>query len=214
MSPHRWHLLIALVMVVAAANPVYAQTARGGGGANAELLMQMQQLASERTSLQAENASMKKELEGLRKERDSLKSAQGALDSRVKASAAALAQSAAQRQSTDEELKLTRERMQALVDKFRETIQQLRETETDRAAVKQNLGAREQELKVCIDRNLALYKLNQEVLTRLDKQTFWSRLGASEPFTRIKRVQLENLVDDYKARADEQRVPSASPPPH
>ncbi len=50
-----------------------AQTTRSGGGANAQLMQQMQQLASERTSLQAENAKLKKELDDLRKDRDALK---------------------------------------------------------------------------------------------------------------------------------------------
>ena len=101
--------------------------------------------------------------------------------------------------------------MQELIAKFRETAQTLRDVEADRTTVKQTLATRDQDIKVCLDHNSALYGLNQEILTRLDNQSLWSRAAAAEPFTKIKRVQLENLVDDYKARADDHRL---TPPAH
>jgi hypothetical protein len=65
---------------------------------------------------------------------------------------------------------------------------------------------------VCVDHNQALYKLNDEVLTRLENQGMWSRVASAEPFTRIKRTQLDNYVVESKARADAQRLPAASAP--
>jgi len=89
------HAVVALqaaLGLLAVAPAVQAQSARSGGGANAQLMQQMQQLASERTSLQAENAKLKKDLEDLRKERDTLENGQQALDKKAKASEAALRQ--------------------------------------------------------------------------------------------------------------------------
>lgn len=205
---------VSLVVCVLAtlANAANAQTARSGGGANAQLMQQMQQLASERTSLQAENAQMKRDLDALRKERDSLKDAvkkaQQALDGRLKASEVALAHNTAQRESTEQELRQAKEKMQELVTKFRETINTLRMAESESTTAKQTLSSRERDLKACVDHNAALYKLNDEVLTRLEHQSIWSRVATAEPFTRIKRTELENLVDDYKTRADDHRLPS------
>jgi len=54
--------------------------------------------------------------------------------------------------------------------------------------------------------SIGLYKLNTEVLDRLEHQGLWSHLARSEPFTQLKRTQLENLVDDYKQRATDQLV--------
>jgi chromosome segregation ATPase len=210
--------VVAFVALTLAGGSVHAQTARSGGGASAQLLQQMQQLASERTALQAENAKLKKDLEAMRKERDTLKSGQQALDRRAKASEASLKSlqqgMATRRESSDQELAQYKEKMQQLVGKFRETAQTLRETESDRTTARQTLATRDQELKVCVDRNLALYKLNQEVLTRLEHQSVWGRVAQVEPFTKIKRVELENLVDEYKSRADDQRVKSGTPQPN
>jgi len=199
--------MLATVLLGPAA--VHAQTARTGGSANAQLLEQMQQLASERTSLQAENAKMKKELDDLRKERDALKKGQqaaAAVDQRAKVAAAALAQANSQRATATQELEQTKAKTQELIAKFRETIQTLKPVESEDAIAKQTVATREQELKACVDHNLALYKLNAEILTHFDHESAWTRVARTEPFTQIKRAQLENLVDDYKARAGDQRV--------
>jgi chromosome segregation ATPase len=191
-----------------------AQTARSGGGGNAVLMQQMQQLAAERTTLQAENEKLKTQLAEVTKDRDGLKTAQQGVERRARDASAALAQSNTQRTAVDEELTQTKAKMQELIARFRETIQKLREAETADATDKQALTARERELTVCADRNVALYRLNDEVLTRLDKVGFWSKASMAEPFTKIKRTQNENLVDDYRSRAQEQRLaPAASPSP-
>ncbi len=207
-TPSALTLAAAIIASLCGDGIVVAQVARSGGtsSANTQLLQQMQQLASERTALQADNDKLKKHVDDLTKELDSLKKAQGAVDQRAKESAAALAQSKTQRDTTEEQLKQTKDKLEQLVAKFRETAQSLRETEADRTTVKQTLSTRDHELKVCIDRNLGLYKINEEALTMLDKQTFWSRAASSEPFTKLKRIQMENLIDDYKARAQDQRV--------
>lgn len=183
-----------------------AQTARSGGSANALLMQQMQQLASERTALQAENAKMKKELADLTKERDALKSGRAALDARARASEAASARTAQEKQNADSENQRLKERMQELVAKFRETAQTLKDVETERSAFKQSLAQRDADLNQCTNKNEALYKLNGEILTRMEGQGTFSRLASLEPFTKLKRVQLENLVDEYKYKAEDQHV--------
>lgn len=212
MAGARWcsKWLICSLLILFASGPALAQTARSGGGASAQLLQQMQQLASERTALQAENARMKKELDDLRKERDALKKAQQGVDERARVSAVALARSTEQRAGVEQELKTTKDRMQELIAKFRETVQTLRQTETETTAAKQTLATRDREMKVCVDRNLALYRLNDEILTRFEHESTWTRVARAEPFTRLKRIELENLVDDYKAKAQDQKLDPAT----
>jgi cell division protein FtsB len=216
MHSHRSKLLRALSVVAVGfvTTSIHAQSARSGAGASAQLLQQMQQLASERTSLQAENAKLKKDLEDLRKDRDTLKNSQQALDKRAKSSEAALKQQLAQRQSgANEELAQTKEKMQQLVGKFRETLQTLREVESAQTTAKQTLATREQELKVCVDHNRALYKLDDEVLTHMEHQTVWTQVASAEPFTRIKRTQLQNYVVESRGKADEHAISPANATP-
>jgi len=220
-----------LALVVSAAmlgglcsHAVLAQTARsgGGGGQSAQLMQQLQQLASERTTLQAEQTKMKKELEDLRKERDALKAGQAASTTatqRAKAEVEAVAARAARdKESTESELTKTKARMEELVAKFRETATTLREVETDRATEKDAYAQQTRELTACVASNNALYDLNDEVLARFENQGFWSSVAKTEPFTKLKRVQLENLIDGYRTRANDKKyipgaVPAAPPAP-
>lgn len=202
-------LFVSLAFGLGLHTPVNAQTARKENGNNAQLMQQMQQLAAERTQLSAENARLKRELDEIRKERDTLESEREAGDKRLRSSEAAAVRASGDRKQVEDELAQTRERMNELVAKFRETVGTLREVEADRAATKQTLETRSVDLKSCVDRNATLYTMNDEILQRLDGQGFWSGVGRAEPFTRIKRTQLENLADDYRARADEARLAPA-----
>jgi uncharacterized coiled-coil protein SlyX len=64
-------------------------------------------------------------------------------------------------------------------------------------------------------KNLALYKLANEILTRYEKFGLGEALEAKEPFVGLSRVKLETLVQDYKNKILDQAVTSgqtANPP--
>jgi chromosome segregation ATPase len=205
------HLIFVGLIAIAGAMPLSAQTTRQGSGNNAQLMQQMQQLATEGTRLQAENARMKRELDEARKERDALKGEKDSSEKRLRNTEAAAMRASGDRRQIETEMAQSRERMNELVTKFRETVATLREIESDRAGIQQQLQVRTQDLRGCVDRNAQLYTMNTEILDRLDNQGFWSSMARAEPFTRIKRNQLENLADDYRARAEEARLESTPP---
>src|ERR1700734_1784395 len=55
-------------------------------------------------------------------------------------------------------------------------------------------------------KNLALFNLGNEILTRYEKFSLGDALGAKEPFTGLSRVKLQELVQDYKDKISDQRV--------
>jgi chromosome segregation ATPase len=192
-----------------------AQQARTGGGASAQMVEQLQQLASERTELEASNAKLQKDLDDMRKERDALKSGQQALQHRVDQADAGVRQAqqgvATQRQTNDQEIARWRAKLDEVVAEARKIALQLQEVETDRNGLRQTLTSRDQDLKVCTDRNTALFDLNSEVLTHFEHESVFSRVAQAEPFTKIQRTRLENLILEDKERAEEQRVISKTP---
>src|SRR5215469_13366038 len=94
----------ACVIAATVSDVTVAQTARSGGSASAQLIQQMQQIASERTTLQAENDKLKSQLAAVTKDRDALKAGQQAVQRRAQDSSAALARSNTQRTATEQEL--------------------------------------------------------------------------------------------------------------
>jgi len=200
----RIQFLISAVLI-AAALPAAAQVERGGN-ADARVMQQLQQVTAERANLQKDNAKLKEEIEQLKKDNAKLAASKGAIEGRAKALEAAATRGDTAGKATQEQLERTRGQMQELVAKFRETAQTLREVETDRNTAKNQLGDRDRELKVCVDRNAGLYNLNAEVLDRFENGGMWSSLTQREPFTKLKRIELENLIDGYKYRADELKL--------
>ncbi len=55
-------------------------------------------------------------------------------------------------------------------------------------------------------KNLALFKLGNEILTRYEKFGLGEALLAREPFTGITRTKLETLVQDYSDKLADQRI--------
>ncbi|HEU4779764.1 MAG TPA: hypothetical protein VFS58_07760 [Steroidobacteraceae bacterium] len=186
-----------------------AQVERSGSG-NAQMLQQLQQLASERTQLQADNARLKQEVASMKKEAEAAKSALTAIERRARSTETAAARVGAERDSSARELEQNRARTEELIGKFRETAGTLREVEGERAKLATTLASRETEFAKCVAGNQQLYDINTEILARLGDRGVWSALSGSEPFTQLKRVQLDNLIENYRGRADDQRLPPAS----
>src|SRR5262245_17815850 len=176
------------------------------GNAEARINQQLQQLSNERAALQSENARLKQDLDKVRKDLEKVTAGQAAAENRSRSLQASASRDEAASQQAQQQLEQTRAQMQELVTKFRETAQTLREVEADRASLKSQVSTRERDFKTCVDRNAGLYNLNVEVLEHMENRGFWSAVSEREPFTKLKRTELENLIDDYRYRADELRL--------
>lgn len=196
---------IVAAAVCSLAASAQAQVQRSGD-ANARVAQQLQQLSNEKIALQAENDKLEQELEQVKAQLQKSSGAAKELENRNRALQASAGRGVESNQQTEEQLEKSRAQLQELVTKFRETAQTLREVEGERVDIKSQLAVKERDYKVCVDRNAGLYELNDEVLDRLEDRGFWSRLAEREPFTRLKRTQLENLIDDYRYRVDELRL--------
>ena len=183
-------------------------TSSRDGSANNQTQALIQQLGAERTRLTAENAKLKKQVKDLEKEVESIKA-----DSESKNAQAASEinstrqQLAAKTELSDEllsRLKDAKSKFDELVAKFRETISNLHKVENESAQRAQEIVRLNDELKSCATSNVELSRLGIEVLDNYENKGFWDRAGQKEPFTQIKRVQIENLVDDYKYLIEDQ----------
>lgn len=202
--------LFGAFVLLAWALPAAGQTVRSGG-ADPRLMQQVQQLQGERAALQSENAKLKAQLEELRASADSGGAAQRALEQRAAAAEQASRRLAASQEAASESAARTRAQLDELVVKFRETAQALKDAESERNALRDRRQEDARALDTCRAHNAELLRINDEVLVRLENTGFWSKLAADEPFTRLKRIELENLASDYRARASELNVPPLTP---
>lgn len=208
------HALVAVAMAIATM-PALAQTQRsGGGGETQKIMQQYQQLAAEKTSLQNQLAQMKKDLDSARADLAAAKKDRDTLKARSAGSAAAAAQLAranASRDNAEKSLEQNKQKTGELVERFKETIGSLKSVEADRAQLKNDNVSLNASLSKCADDNLQLFEISNTVLDRYDHVGFFTKVGGAEPFTKITRTRIDNLVVEYRARAEELRAKKPAP---
>ena len=182
----------------------------GGGAANAQLMMQYQQADAERTQLKSDNAKLKKDLDDLKKQLDAATKQAAASKAGVSRDSAQLAAAQAANDRSAKDLVDSKAKMQELVGKFRETITQMRGIESERSQLQQQLAESKTAFDRCAERNYSLYQVDNEVLDRYAHEGAFSHMASAEPFTRIKRTEIDNLVLEYKERAEELRMKKAA----
>jgi len=78
--------------------------------------------------------------------------------------------------------------------------------EADHAKLAADLVALQRKVEDRETKNLALFKLGNEILTRYEKFSLGEALAAREPFVGTTRAKLENLVQDYQDKLLGQRA--------
>jgi chromosome segregation ATPase len=208
MNARTWWGVARAVLLCAVAAAAGAQQARDDGGA-ARLQAMVSQLTTEKTQLQAENKDTKGKLDTANAELKKVRDQNAELERRLSQSESSLAQSSAANTRSTEQNTQLRSRMDELVKQFRETIENLKKTELERNELKSTLAARESVLGTCVAANDKLLATGNEILDRYEAKGCFASAREKEPFTQLKRVQLQNLVDEYRWRLEDQKLPES-----
>jgi len=142
---------------------------------------------------------------------EKLKAAAAQLDSTRKASRGAQAalqtqlQSAASKQTELTTLLADANRqLHTIAAKQQQTAGELRRTQDQLKASKASNTA-------CEAKNLQLYQYSQELMARYQKKGVWAALEQKEPFSGVKEVRIENVLQEYQTKLDAQRIKPTSP---
>ena len=217
-----WRLLLVGAMLLAIGVPAGAQQP----SREREVLRRFQQQIAK---LQQENAQLlhdKTELEG------KLKAAQSELD-KAKGQAARLSKAAAAAQTAQNNNSVLRTELAAGEVKLRETQQhcqqqiselrgqstelrsQLEQTAQRGAAeagtLRANLEQQQGRAERCEIKNQQLYSVTMDLIARYKaNRGVWEKFLLSEPFTGLKSVEVENLLEDMRDQARAARVDAGS----
>jgi chromosome segregation ATPase len=202
-------LLLSLLSFTASAQ----EARRAGSDATARLQQQLQQLGSERTALQSENARLKEQLAKLEKDSRSLATEKDELARRAGAAEGKVSRAAAGQQSASARLESTETRLNEVVGKYKELAEQLRQVEAERNELARQAAADGQGLKACAQKNVQLAGVANEALDRYEKKGCFGALAQAEPFTGLKRTEVENAVEEYRQKVEGLQIP-ADPSPN
>jgi chromosome segregation ATPase len=102
---------------------------------------------------------------------------------------------------TENALQKTRDELAA---RQQETQQQQKAALVKKMTLGNSLEQAQKQIAASLDKNKNLYQFGRELIARFEKQGVGGILQA-EPFTQIKRVELENIFQDTRDRLDENR---------
>lgn len=172
--------------------------------------MQVKQAQDEKAALEQEKTALGQELETLRKKTVEIESAT-ARANRGKV-AAEKETEALKREKAELGEKITQleKQLGESQQSLRDTRQSLQGETSQRQRLEQDLGVRDRELGACETKNAKLYRYQVELIDRAQSQGSFSALLAAEPFTQIKRVEIENILEEYRDKIDAERAGAAS----
>lgn len=211
-------VLVSLVMVFGLAVPTaFAADKDKKASREREALRRVQQqlqvlqqeksdLAQRETALAAELVTAKERAAALSSTIEKAESRSRSSDSESARVRRDLAIALADRDAARARLNEAEAKIAALNSSQTQTAQQLKTSQLAADQLKREGEKKEQGIQSCESKNRKLYELNVELLDRFNKKTSLDTFLQAEPFTQLKRVETENLLQEYRDKIDAERI--------
>ncbi|HSI45355.1 MAG TPA: hypothetical protein VK950_04205 [Methylophilus sp.] len=218
-------LLITAILLASMQSPVYAAEKQDKAAKRAAILMQKmkQDMEAEKSALQTQFEQEKKSMS------DALNQAQSAQRSH---SVQLQGQTRRNQQLQSEAQKLTQEKtvlsaqLQQLQSQLAEQTQRLESIEhqlklarsdldvndTQRKKLVANASTSHQKLVSCEEKNSRLYAYGNDLVGLYADASAYQKIMRAEPFFQLKRVELENILQDKRSQLIENKVDTIATP--
>ncbi len=195
-SKYPWpSVLLAAAILVLLVQTSPAFSAEKKADPNKEQVRRLQQvqrqLEQEKTQLAEDKAATELELGESRKKADAESRRAASLGKELSTLRGARDVLAAKLVETEAELRRTQEQQRA--------------TEAEGKRLQSALAAEKQQLASEIERNQEMHKVSAEVLGLYENKSCFDSTFQNEPLTGLKRVEIENAVEDLRDKLDSQR---------
>lgn len=205
-------LLIVVAIVAGAPFDAAAEPARRQGSDESARLQQMlQQLNSEKTKLSSENAKLQAELEKIKADLQSATKERDTGAQKLGRAASDLANTQAKATGLQSAFDTLKARFDQLVAQYRQTVDVMKGLEAERNGLKSMTADFDARVTTCERNNDALYKASLELIDLYEHKGAFASLLQHESITGLKRVEIENLMDQYRQLADDMHLKYAAP---
>ena len=203
------------------ANPVLAAEKKDKASRRAQQMVQ--QIQQEKAQLQAQldqelqaKAAMEADLAKAQTENVAIKSKLSAANVKIDGLEVNLKEMTAERlafeaklMKTQIELQATKTALNELDVKYQGTVYDLKVNEQQRANLTATSLQKTKLIDACVAKNNKLYDYGLELVKLYENPTDYKKVVLTEPFSQLKRVQLENILQDYNDKIDEQSLKTA-----
>ncbi len=164
---------------------------------------------TQQASLEQEKQGVLEEVEKMKKEKDQLASESRGLKAKAEKLTTVEARLAsAEKKNSSLEARITSLESKnsqmdadraALDKKQRQTFQTLQDREKELRQVNQKYDR-------CAENNARLYTTACDMIAKYEARGLFTRIAEKEPFTQVKRVELEKLVQDYRDKIEQSKL--------
>lgn len=170
---------------------------------------QLQQIRQEKTA-------MEEKLTNTEQEKEKLASQVSGAQARAKSDSAkhqqlqlALDAVTQERQTLQAQKAELDQRLAELTTKHAGTERELALTQAQKKQAQSTLSTRDQQVASCEEKNVRLYQYGRDLIGQCRDQSATDAVLRLEPFTGIKRVAIENLLEEYRDKLDAQKLVSS-----
>ena len=214
--------LVSILLVTSLlANPVLAAEKKDKASRRAQQMVQ--QIQQEKVQLQAQldqelqsKAAMEADLAKAQAENVAIKSKLSAANVKIDGLEVNLKEMTAERlafeaklMKTQIELQATKTALNELDVKYQGTVYDLKVNEQQRANLTATSIQKTKLIDACVAKNNKLYDYGLDLVKLYENPTEYKKVVLTEPFSQLKRVQLENILQDYNDKIDEQSLKTA-----
>jgi chromosome segregation ATPase len=193
------HLIVVIFVALAVALPAVAHAQSETDRLREALrsaTVQLRSLEDQRAALQAKQAVAERDRDRLQKENDAFKAQVKDAEQAYQKAIEDFNQRLGERDATLEKWK----------GAYEEAANVARTKDAERAKSVSEATALKASNKSCEDKNARLFKASDEMLTHFKSMNLLDALAAREPVFGINRVDLQNLLQDYRDKILDQKV--------
>lgn len=170
---------------------------------------QVQQVRQEKTALEEKLAGFEQEKEKLAGQVNDAQARAKSASAKNQQLQVALDAMTQEKQALQTQKTELEQRLAELTTKHASTERELAQTQVQKKQTESTLSTRDQQVASCEDKNLKLYQHGRGLIEQCRDRSATDVLLRLEPFTGIKRVGLENVLEEYRDKLDAQKLTSA-----
>ena len=130
----------------------------------------------------------------------------GAAERKLSAEQAARGRVEGDLKSKQSELESLKTRLAETEKKLTDSLALQRATAGKLAQTEQQLAGHRDDLKQCRTHNVSLYTLGREMMQKYHDKSCQDALAQAEPFTGLKQIEVENLMEMWRDQLDRERL--------
>jgi septal ring factor EnvC (AmiA/AmiB activator) len=180
-----------------------------------DTVLQLRDAQNQIVTLQTAQAQSDKDNADLKAKVDALEGEVKSLTDQAAANKASSEKAIADLNSQVSDLTGQNDRLNDAVKQWKNAYDQASQLATGEEAERARLAQQAAQLQRLVEdreqKNIALFKLGNEILTRYDQFSLGEALGAKEPFVGVARIKLETLVQDYRYKLQDQAFVPGQP---